>query len=182
MAVDIPELDQPGSRGLLRSSWFPLALSEPACFAAIMLLSASNFASANHLTGLADQLLRLKASAIDLINQDLSSGDGSGNGGGGGGGERWLSDGMIGAVAKMASFEAMHGDAESYTVHMQGLRRMVDLRGGMGSLGLDGLLRRIVVWIDLNSSFLLKTGRFFPGHYFSVSGDADPNPAAFIAA
>ncbi|KAF4342041.1 fungal specific transcription factor factor domain protein [Fusarium beomiforme] len=27
MAVDIPELDQPGNKGLLRTSWFPLAIS-----------------------------------------------------------------------------------------------------------------------------------------------------------
>lgn len=172
MAVDIPELDQPGSRGLLRSSWFPLVLSDPACFAVVMLLSASNFTTHNKLTGLTDQLLQLKASAIDLINQDLACRGTS---------SRYLSDGTIGAVAKMASFEAMHGDVASYSVHMQGLRHMIELRGGMKHLGLDDLLRRIVVWIDLNSSFLLNTQRFFPGQYFAMTDDTEPNPVAFTA-
>jgi hypothetical protein len=28
MAVDIPELDQPGNPGLLRTSWFPLVMTD----------------------------------------------------------------------------------------------------------------------------------------------------------
>lgn len=137
-----------------------------------MLLSASNFVSLNNLAGLADQLLQLKANAIGHINKALTSDFSSPD---------RLSDGVIGAVAKMASFEAMHGDLESYAVHMEGLRRMIELRGGLLGLGLNGLLRRIVIWIDLNSSFLLNTGRVFPRHYFTVEGDAEPNPAAFTA-
>lgn len=173
MAVEIPELDQPGARGLLRSSWFPLVLSEPACFEVIVLLSASNFVTLNNLSGLADQLLQLKANAINFINGALA-------------GEKYapsqISDGIIGAVAKMASFEAMHGDMKSFQVHIEGLRRMVEMRGGLLNLGLNGLLRRIVIWIDLNSSFLLKTERIYPGQFFALEDDTEPNPAAFTAA
>ena len=66
---------------------------------------------------------------------------------------------------------------------MRGLRRMVELRGGIDALGLGGLLRRIIVWIDLNSSFLLQCGRYFPGCTFTGRADeaTEPNPARFVA-
>lgn len=174
MAVDIAEIDEPGAPGLLRTKWFPMVRSEPACFEVVMLLSAFNMVSLNKHTGMASILLQLKASAIDRINDDLARGLGN---------SKSLCDGTIGAVAKMASFEAMHGDQRSYAVHMAGLKRMIELRGGLDCLGLDGLLRRIVIWIDVNSSFLLNTSRYFPGEHFTTSEVAiEPNPAAFIAA
>ncbi|KAG8424406.1 hypothetical protein J3458_001201 [Metarhizium acridum] len=175
MARDIPELDQPGNRGLLRSRWFPLVLSDNAPFQVVMLLAAANYASVNNISTLGCHILRMKHDAITAINNTFKD-------------DRMLaSDCLIGAVAKMASFEAMHGDVLSYQTHMEGLIRMLELRGGLDSLGLGGLLRRIVVWIDLNSSFLLNISRYFPGTTFTgveereVTEIVEPNPERFIA-
>lgn len=171
MAVDIPELDGPRDRGLLRTSWFPLCNSNLALFQAILLLSASNSASLGHTTDAGCRVLALKAQAIRSINTAFSQD------------ALRTTDALIGAVAKMASYEAMQGDRESYLVHMQGVRRMVTMRGGLRYLGLGGLLRRIVVWIDLNSGFLLNTPRFFPGEGFADGDDwLEPNPERFVAA
>lgn len=155
MAVEIPELDQPdstGHTGLLRARWFPLVLSESAAFQIILLLSASNFTvvSSAAATSIRPWLLQMKCDAIRAINEAFSSDD------------KRVSDGVIGAVAKMASFEAMYGTVEAYRTHMCGLQKMVAIRGGLSALGLGGLLRRIIVWIDVNSALLLKTPRFFP--------------------
>lgn len=170
MAVDIPELDQPGNRGLLRSSWFPLVISDLAIFQTIMLLSASNAASVKPNMYSGKQVLKLKSDAIGSINESLLH-------------ERnWASDALIGATAKMAGFEAMHGQLESYRMHMAGLCKMLELRGGLNGLGLGGLLRRIVVWIDLNSAFLLKIPRYFPRHQFEGEVEiTEPNPESFLA-
>lgn len=170
MAVDIPELDQPGNKGLLRSSWFPLVISDLAIFQTILLLSASNAASIKSDLYSRSQVLRLKADAIQSINAAVTS-------------ERlWTSDAMIGAVAKMAGFEAMHGNLQSYRMHMAGLVRILELRGGLNSLGLGGLLRRIIVWIDLNSAFLLNVDRYFPSHTFEGEVEInEPNPQSFLA-
>jgi hypothetical protein len=170
MAVDIPELDQPGKKGLLRTRWFPLVITEPCSFYAILLLSASNVAALQHHEKAAYDVLQLKAHAIASINEAFSSGD-----------KARTSDAVIGAVVKMASYEAMQGDVESYRVHMAGVKRMVDLRGGLTSLGLGGLLRRIVIWVDLNSAFLLNLPRVFPGENFAEDQDDEPNPERFIA-
>ncbi|KAI5459660.1 hypothetical protein BGZ63DRAFT_388459 [Mariannaea sp. PMI_226] len=169
MAVDIPELDQPGNKGLLRSSWFPLVMSDAATFQTILLLSASNSVSNNRVPDTGYEILQLKSDAITFINAAFSNE------------QRRISDAVIGAVAKMASFEAMHGSVESYQLHMRGLQRMVSIRGGLSALGLGGLLRRIVVWIDLNSSFLLKTPRFFPRESFAEEGEPEPSPQSFLA-
>lgn len=170
MAVDIPELDQPGNHGLLRSSWFPLVISDLAIFQTIMLLSATNAASVKPTICSRDQLLKLKSDAIGSIHNSLQCDRNS------------VSDALIGATAKMASFEAMYGQVESYHMHMNGLRKMIEMRGGLNALGLDGLLRRIVVWIDLNSSFLLKIPRYFPQHHFEGEVEmTEPNPQNFLA-
>ncbi|KAK7211546.1 hypothetical protein V2G26_018724 [Clonostachys chloroleuca] len=170
MAVDIPELDRPGNKGLLRSSWFPLVISDLAIFQTVMLLSASNAASLKPNLYPNTYLLELKSDAINSINRGICHG------------VHWASDTLIGACAKMASFEAMHGNLDAFHVHMAGLCRMLELRGGLNALGLGGLLRRIIIWIDLNSAFLLKSERYFPGQSFGDDDDiVEPNPQSFLA-
>lgn len=171
MAVDIPELDQPGNRGLLRTSWFPLVMTEPALFLVILLLAASHYASLQsdpHEMKL--NLLGLRCEAVQAINSALEVQQ-----------SQYVNDALVGAIAKMASYEAMFGSMDAYNVHMNGLLRAVSLRGGLSSLGLSGLLRRIVVWIDRNSAFLHGSALHFPGASF-VPGQPlpDPNPGHFL--
>ncbi|KAI9036351.1 uncharacterized protein KD926_002063 [Aspergillus affinis] len=173
MAVDIPELDQPGNRGLLRTSWFPLVMTEPSLFLVIMLLAGSHYASVRDPSAdLKLDLLRLRCETVNAINYFLQFQQKNG-----------VNDALVGAIAKMASYEAMFGSMENYSVHMRGLTRAVGLRGGLTSLGLNGLLRRIVVWIDRNAAFLHGSSLYFPGATF-VPGQAlpDPNPGHFLGA
>ncbi|BCR89407.1 uncharacterized protein ACHE_50605S [Aspergillus chevalieri] len=172
MAVDIPELDQPGNRGLLRTRWFPLVMTEPSLFLVIMLIAASHYASVQHnTTELRLNLLSMRGEAVQSINQSLAKQ------------YRTINDALVGAIAKMASYEAMFGNVDTYGVHMQGLRQIVNLRGGLDGLGLGGLLRRIVVWIDRNGAFLNGSMLYFPGATF-VPGQPlpDPNPGHFLGA
>lgn len=168
MATDMPELDEPEQPGLLRKRWFPLVMSEAATFQVIVLLSASNYASLRYPHGDGPDLLLLKCRAISSINKALKAADSPTN------------DELIGAVAKMASYEAMFGDVPTYEMHMAGLVKMVQLRGGLEALGLGGLLARICVWIDRNSAFLNRS----PIHFVSVSDElsAQVNPGGFLAA
>lgn len=56
--------------------------------------------------------------------------------------------------AKIAAYEAIFGSNEVFAAHMKGLRMMLKLRGGLANLGLNGLLERMLVWIDLNAAHL----------------------------
>ncbi|KOS19269.1 hypothetical protein ESCO_000142 [Escovopsis weberi] len=157
MAVDIPELDQPGNKGLLRTHWFRLVTTDASAFQVVMLLAAANISSVKE--GVAAELgfktLLIKQDALRHINAAFRDA------------EKRLSDMLIGTVAKMAAYESMHGNVECFRLHMAGLRRMVALRGGLASLGLCGLLRRMIIWIDLNGGYLLGEPRYFPGQTFA---------------
>lgn len=173
MAVDIPELDEPGKKGLLRSRWFRLATTEISTFQVVLLLSAGNYISVKG--GIAAEAgFNMDQLRIDALNSIGMAMDLPNN----------ASDSIIGAVAKMASFEAMHGDLDCFQLHMNAARRLVDMRGGLHNLGLGGLLRRMLIWIDLNGGHLMNTERWFPGQTFAGSEDeveVEPNPERFIA-
>ncbi|CAG7968122.1 unnamed protein product [Penicillium salamii] len=165
MAVDIPELDLPGNHGLLRTLWFPLVMTEPALFSVIILLAASHYASLQSDTGsMKIDLLGLRYKAVQSINRGLDDQP-----------PEIINDALIGAIAKMASYEAMFGSLENYDIHMQGLARAICLRGGLKSLGLNGLLHRIVVWIDCNAAFLQGSAKYYLVDT-SVPGERPPNP------
>lgn len=68
---------------------------------------------------------------------------------------RACSDQLIFAVANLAIFEAVFGSIEVYHVHMQGLSRMLRLRGGLPNLGFDGYLRKVLLWYDSNCANLV---------------------------
>ncbi|KAH6667538.1 hypothetical protein B0J14DRAFT_658988 [Halenospora varia] len=165
MAVDIPELDA-GTVGSLRSVWFPFSMTEPAVFLVILLLAASNYVSVSGDSSGIPSLLLLKQKAIQCINQGLRDP------------RRAKSCQLVGAVAKMASYEAMYGTYESYSIHMQGLSKMLEIKGGFNNLTLNGLLMRMCLWIDNNSAFLHNSSKRF----FETSLGVSPNPGHFIGA
>ncbi|KAF2726182.1 hypothetical protein K431DRAFT_214139 [Polychaeton citri CBS 116435] len=145
VAVDIPDIDGPGNKGLLRTAWFPLVMTEPATFYAVLLMAASHYCAiqpeANHII----DLLNLKTRALKAINVAIMDP------------KRAKSDATIGAVAKMAAYEAVFGDSDTFSAHLRGLQMMLRMRGGLSELGLNGLLERLLVWIDLNAAHI--TGR-----------------------
>ncbi|KAL8856509.1 MAG: hypothetical protein Q9178_006908 [Gyalolechia marmorata] len=175
LAVDTPELDHPGAKGALRSIWFPMVVSSQAALNVVILTAAFHYVSINKHQCIPEVLYKLKEEAITSINRGLRDP------------EVATSDQLIGAVAKMAAYEAgFAGDERQYHIHMRGLSKMVELRGGLESLGSDGLLARMLLWIDLNAAFLLKTHLYFPhtnalpGH--TVPEPREPNPAHFLGA
>jgi hypothetical protein len=142
-----------------------MVLTEAATFQVIILLAASHFASLQHSYGHGPNLLQLKSRAISLVGKALVS-DGP-------------SDQLIGAVAKMASYEAMFGDQATYETHMAGLLKMIEMRGGLSALGLSGMLARICVWIDRNSAMLHNTPVYFTSVPEELS--VQVNPSGFLA-
>jgi hypothetical protein len=56
----------------------------------------------------------------------------------------------------MAAYKALFETRKIYRTHIQGLTQIVRLWGGLLALGLDGLIKRFLLWIDSNTS--LTTG------------------------
>lgn len=189
LALPVSDLDGPSQRGLLRTHWFPMAMKSPATMYSLLLMSACHFhqrfnpvakigdATTDTVAVSSPIILTLKANALSEINKCLLSDDIS----------IAVSDTTIGAVAKLAAFEAVFGDVDAYLQHMIGLQRMLQIRrkeGGVqgspvAAMGpLDSFLKKLVRWIDLNAAYF--TGR--PGRSLLLDLDADikePNPLLF---
>jgi hypothetical protein len=168
VAVEIPDLDSPNHKGLLRRRWFPLAMSEPSTMYAVLLMAASHYCAVNPNSANLIDLLYLKSRALTEINAALRDS------------ERATSDAVIGAVMKMAAYEAVFGDSAVFSAHMRGLSLMLNMRGGLGTLGLDGLLERMVVWIDLNAHFICGLSKLFGNEAFPTVVEFEaPDPYHF---
>lgn len=146
-----------------------MVISSPLVFQVIVLFSASHFAASTEDLTLAPTLLQLKQTAIQGIIKKLAMSQGQ------------VHDELIAATAKMASYEAIYGEEGAYHAHMKGVERMLQLRGGLQNLGLDGLLARLLVFIDTNSAFLLNTRLHLQGSTFPRQpAFILPNPGRFL--
>ncbi|KAL9629553.1 MAG: hypothetical protein Q9164_006831 [Protoblastenia rupestris] len=175
LAVAVPELDA-GTPFILRKKWFPMVITSPATLNIVLLTAASHYASLHSLLPrkpIRQILLHLKQQTLTSINSLIRSTPPN----------EELSDAIIGAVAKMASYEAMFGCASLFHTHMRGLVNMIHARGGLGRLGLEGLLMRMVLWIDINSAFLLNSKAYFlPARPLAGHVALQPNPGGFLGA
>ncbi len=68
----------------------------------------------------------------------------------------------------------MYGDSSAYQIHMSGLKQMVRLRGGLQSLGLDGLIARMILWLDYNHAKVHGSTL-----YFGQSAEVERRPSPF---
>lgn len=73
------------------------------------------------------------------------------------------------AVSICATLEVRQGNLAGYKIHMEGLRTMINLRGGFAGFGrTDPHLGRFLLWQDLNTSSLAG----FPPFFDKVNDDA----------
>lgn len=142
LARDMTGFDKHEATNLLWSRFFPLVLTDLASFHALTLVAISHYSNAQGSKTHVIDLAQIRGLAIDGIISALQNS------------RRAISDQVIIAVAKMALYEAISGNHDIFKTHMKGLAQMVDLRGGLSSLGLEGLLRRILLWVDSNAARL----------------------------
>ncbi|KAF2863567.1 hypothetical protein K470DRAFT_210331 [Piedraia hortae CBS 480.64] len=150
LAIDIPDLDPATTASWLRTRLLPLMYTDKASLHAVMLLAAAHYTQAHGQNSHAVDILSLRGLAIAEINQALREGR-----------QRATSDQLILAVAEMASYEAAFGSRDDANTHMRGLHRMVLMRGGLPSLGLNGFVERVLLWIDSNVCYLLNRNLYF---------------------
>ncbi|CAK3845515.1 Hypothetical predicted protein [Lecanosticta acicola] len=172
MSIDLPETDR-ASRELLRTSFMDVVLSDRASVHALLLVAGAHWNKVRPQQQHRINLLQLRGMAIQEINQALGD---HRNGG------RATSDQLLAAVGKMATYELLFGQRETFHTHMTGLQRMVSLRGGLQALGLHGLLERILLWIDSNAMVITKTSSLYfpPAAFSSTSGHPQPNQRLFL--
>lgn len=159
MVIDVPETDHT-TRQTIRSRFLELVFTDSASLHALMLVAAAHFAKLQGQNAHNINMLQLRGMAIEEINRAMADHGPRG---------RATSDRMIVAVGKMATFELLFGQREIFHTHMTGLQRMVSLRGGLQTLGLDGLLERMLLWIDSNAAEITGYPHYFPPTAFAPS-------------
>ena len=73
------------------------------------------------------------------------------------------------SVSNQTSFSSL----ETSSMHVSGLRQLVAMRGGVGTLGMNGLLRRLVYWIEENHTSRRKVSVRFPAFVLSRRNGTD---------
>lgn len=159
MAVDLPGTDE-ATRQTIRIHLFGLAFTDHATLHALMLVAAAHYSKLRGQGSHNINMLQLRGMAIQEVNRAMMDHGPRG---------RATSDRMIAAVAKMATFELLFGQREIFHTHMTGLQRMVSLRGGLQALGLNGMLERMLLWIDTNAAEITGSGLYFPPAAFKSS-------------
>lgn len=145
-------------------------MTDPATLHALLLLSGTHYSRTRGSHSHPIDLLRLQGMAISEINRALADPS------------RATSNALIAAVAQMARYEALFGDRDIFNTHMTGLLRIVALRGGLVNLGMDGLLERLLLWIDANTAYFLGGRVYFdPGAYPASTTHPRPDPVKFSA-
>jgi hypothetical protein len=66
-------------------------------------------------------------------------------------------DETLGAIALLVTDQVVDGDYREMAVHMQGLAKLVNLRGGLPALGMKGLLAGEIQWLVKTNDYLTKT-------------------------
>ncbi len=168
MTVSIPAVDGPDSKGALGARFIPFCFTDLASLHAVMLMAAAHYSNARGSRAQTIDALHFRGRAISEINNALQDP------------ARATSDQTIAAVAQLAAFEALCRDRDAFNTHMTGVARMVSLRGGLAALGLDGLLERVLLWIDSNAAHIAGTKVYFDKTSFPTSVEHPrPDPQRF---
>jgi hypothetical protein len=149
-----------------------LILSDPAPIHAVMLIASTHHAKIHGADAHTISTLQLKGMAIQEINRALTEHGAEG---------RAISDQLVLAVAKMATYEMLFGDAsQTFSLHMAGLQRMVTLRGGLQALGCYGLLESSLLWLDANAAAHTGVLYFPPSSFPSSRGHPKADQQLFV--
>lgn len=70
-------------------------------------------------------------------------------------------EGLIVAIAGCICHDATMGNFDRVNVHLQGLKRMIDKKGGMSQLSIP-LLPLAIAWLDLNAATFRNDAPYFP--------------------
>ena len=146
-------------KGICERVFLPFLFSDPALTGAIVLIAVVHRMFLFGTRKPTEELLRLKGFVISTINRALEST------------QRACSDQLIFAVANLAIFEAVFGNRDIYHIHMRGLLRMIDLRGGLPTMGYNGYLEKVLLWYDTNCASLVGCEPYFDRMKFPALPD-----------
>ncbi|KAF2222380.1 hypothetical protein BDZ85DRAFT_127292 [Elsinoe ampelina] len=125
----------------LHDTWLPFLMSTRTTLNAALLLSATHFANSHGYQVSNIDIESLRCTVLSDVTTSLSSGSDK------------PSDELIATVILLAQYEAFISNAQTFQLHMSGLRKMVMARGDLKTTGLEGLMRNMLIWLIRESGF-----------------------------
>ncbi|KZF20166.1 hypothetical protein L228DRAFT_284902 [Xylona heveae TC161] len=135
-----------------RDIWFPLALSDGAAFHQLLSNSALHITSLRPIDRQREAFEALSHHAVALMCVQNRLADPT----------VAISDGIIASIIGFACHDHMTSNFETWRVHMNGLKKIVALRGGPDALNENRLLRLILTWVDVIGSCAQDAAPVFP--------------------
>ncbi|KAF2724126.1 hypothetical protein K431DRAFT_165912 [Polychaeton citri CBS 116435] len=137
---------------MFRQIWIPIIFMDEACTQEALAVSALHMQQLYHDNEEALQKLRhavvgYRSAALVSINNRLRNI------------ETATSDGVIAAIISFACNGGLYDD---WNIHMAGLRRIIELRGGLDTLANNPSLRLMVSCVDIGGAAVWDTTPFFP--------------------
>lgn len=169
---DVGSASGPETGCLSRTRLFPLVVNHLACIYTIALMAISHYCTVHKIRSRTVDLLQLKDMAFQEIKNALVDGSCG------------VADQLISTVTIMAAYERVFGNQAICQTHIQGLTRMIALRGGLSTPGIDGLLEQTISWIGSNDCYIIGSRLYFDTRVFptSTSGVVKPQPEVTNAA
>lgn len=146
MAPGIIAVDVRHRSTLMKSDWFGTAISNPGFMHSLLCTAALHLYIVGR--GSIDTILYHRAQAITAVNSAISAPDA----------DIGISDANIGAVFNLLTVEEglllpffeheKLGDEhpDQRAIHLSGLRRMVQLRGGLMAINSNRILQAFILW------------------------------------
>ncbi|KAH8424927.1 uncharacterized protein LDX57_002673 [Aspergillus melleus] len=134
--------------------WLPLAFNDAALLNVLIGCAASFRFKSQFLSG-CPILIRHLNEAMNIVNHKLTTTSTSED----------VSDETLAVVATLAMIQKTIGSNYEWNIHMRGLKRLVDLRGGMGSLDNKPFIKSKILRADLCGSVDITRQPYFNPHY-----------------
>ncbi|PVI01939.1 hypothetical protein DM02DRAFT_653959 [Periconia macrospinosa] len=134
----------------IKETWLPMSLSDPALFYEILSHISRDITASFPGYAKEKQAFALHSQALQSVNKRLSDPVES------------VSDGIIATILGFACFSLFDRDWTSYDMHIEGLRTIITLKGGVHAIDHDRILRLLLSGIDVSASCFTGQPPKFP--------------------
>ncbi|KAH7157994.1 hypothetical protein B0J13DRAFT_185711 [Dactylonectria estremocensis] len=118
----------------MATHWVRLASTDIGMLATLFLASCRNLANYQHAEFYTTTSLRYKGQCIATLKSDLAQEN------------SMVSDATITKTLVLASEALLAGDHAATKQHSQAAKKMVAMRGGIETLGMNGFMKKLIIW------------------------------------
>lgn len=145
--------DARGGQRAFRENWYVVGLADPASFYDVLSNSAINAAKLLNDKSAEKDMLWFHSQALQSVHDRLSDS------------EQATGEGILGTVTGLICHAGIRGDWTRWRTHMDGIQRIINLRGGIETLYHNKELMWTIYWVDISAAASQDIPPTFPFPY-----------------